>query len=260
MDSKMYRLREFINPADGCSLILDTSAGLSLGPLPGLEHFSAAVGPVLSLVDGLITSPGQASKLAGRTRQDTALLVRADWTNALRGPDFVLPPEMISHIPLLAPQEALDLGASALVVYFLLGHEEHIEAGCLRTMVQLAIMGRQVAMPLVVDVQPIGPRVVLRNKAIELGVSYALEGGADGVVVPWPGRASFETIRTMAAERPVWIKPKTLEGAKAELAEALEVGATGLWLGAEVFAQPDPAAILQTFAIQVHRPISAAQE
>jgi DhnA family fructose-bisphosphate aldolase class Ia len=260
MDSKMYRLREFINPADGCSLILDTSAGLSLGPLPGLEHFSAAVGPVLSLVDGLITSPGQASKLAGRTRQDTALLVRADWTNALRGPDSVLPPETISHIPLLSPQEALDLGVSALVVYFLLGHEERIEAGCLRTTVQLAIMGRQVAMPLVVDVQPIGPRVVLRNKAIELGVSYALEGGADGVVVPWPGRASFETIRTMAAERPVWIKPKTLGGAKAELAEALEVGATGLWLGAEVFAQPDPAAILQTFATQVHRPVSAAQE
>lgn len=260
MNSKMYRLREFFNLAYGGSLIVDTSAGLSLGPLPGLEHFSAAVVPVLSLVDGLITSPGQASKLAGHTRQETALLVRADWTNALRGPDFVLPPETTSHIPLLAPQEALDLGASALVVYFLLGHDERIEAGCLRTTVQLAIMGSQVAMPLVVDVQPIGPRVVLRDKAIELGVSYALEGGADGVAVPWPGRASFETIRTMAAERPVWIKPKTLEDARAELTEALEVGAAGLWLDAEVFAQPDPAAILQTFATQMRRPVPAAQE
>lgn len=246
MNTKMYRLREFANPADGHSLIVDASAGLSLGALPGLENFSAAVRPLLSSVDGLIASPGQASKLAGRTRQDTALLIRADWTNALRGPHFVLPPETISYIPLLTPQDALDLGASAVVLHFLLGYEEHVEAQCLRATVQLAIAGSQVGMPLLVDVQPNGPRVVLRDKAIELGVSYALEGGADGVAVPWPGRASFETILTLAAERPVWIKTGAHSGD--ELAAALELGAAGLWFNADVFAQPDPAAALQNFA------------
>ena len=40
MQSKMYRLREFIDPRDEHSLIVDASAGLSLGPLPGLEKFS----------------------------------------------------------------------------------------------------------------------------------------------------------------------------------------------------------------------------
>ena len=63
-------------------------------------------------------------------------------------------------------------------------------------------------MPLIVNVHPIGPRVVLRSKAIELGVSYALEGGADGVAIPWPGGASFVDIQTMAAEVPVWVKPE----------------------------------------------------
>ena len=43
MDSKAYRLREFIDPHDSRSLVLDASAGLSLGPLPGLEQFSTAV-------------------------------------------------------------------------------------------------------------------------------------------------------------------------------------------------------------------------
>lgn len=258
MSNKSYRLREFIQPTDGRSLILETSGGLSLGPLPGLEHFSEAVIPILPLVDGLIVSPGQARKLTGRTRQDAALLVRADWTNALRGPDFILPPETISRISLLAPQDALELGASGMVVHFMLGHDEQVEADCLRTTVQLAIQGSQVGLPLVVDVQPIGPRVVLRSKAIELGVSYALEGGADGVAVPWPGRESFETICKMAVEMPVWVKPTALAHAAFELNEALELGGAGLWLGEELFAHPGTAARLNEFRAILH--LSMPQE
>ena len=166
-----------------------------LGALPGLEHFEEAVRSLLPLLDGIVTSPGQARKLGSRTRQDAALLIRADWTNALRGQDFVLPPETIQYVPLLGPTDALDLGANALVMHFILGHEEEIETRCLQRVVNLALEGLNLGMPLLVDVQPIGPRVVLMNKAIELGVSYALEGGADGVIVPWPGTQSFKTIQ-----------------------------------------------------------------
>lgn len=252
MESKTYRLREFVNPADGHSLVVDASAGLSLGPLPGLEHFGEAIRPLLPGLDGIVTSPGQASKLAGRTRTEAALLVRADWTNTLRSPDFVLPPDTPAHIPLLSAGDAMDLGASAVVLYFLLGFEEHIEAGCLKNTVQLALQGAQVGMPLIVDVQPVGPRVVLRAKAIELGVSYALEGGADGVAVPWPGRASLESILKMAAGLPVWVKPTSLDGAPMELAEALALGAAGLWLDQSVFAQDDAAAIVEPLRAQLH--------
>lgn len=274
MQSKLYRLREFVKPADGRSLIADTSAGLSLGALLGLEDFEAAVGPALPLLDGVVASPGQARRLAGRTRVDAALLVRADWTNALRGPDFVLPPDVVSTLPLIDPADALDLGASALVLTFLLGHEEHVEAACLRATVQLALEGSRVGMPLIVDVQPIGPRVVLRSKAIELGVSYALEGGADGVAIPWPGAESFQTIAAMAAGSPVWVRPSpddltasvvdvgaglrpalnpTLTPALNPAQEALDLGATGLWLGPEAFAQPDPPALFAALGALVHQ-------
>jgi DhnA family fructose-bisphosphate aldolase class Ia len=253
MNTKTYRLREFVDPADQHSLIVETSGGLSMGPLPGLEHFSKAVLPILPLVDGVVSSPGQARKLSGRTRQDAALLVRADWTNALRSTDFVLPPEKISHIPLVTPRDALDLGASAMVLYFLLGHTEETEAGCLRRTVQSALEGTQIGMPLIVDVQPIGPRVVLFKKAVELGVSYALESGADGVAIPWPGQESFETIVTMAAEVSVWVKPSTLDAAETELSQALELGGTGLWLGEDVFAQPDPGEHMETFGMLTHQ-------
>jgi DhnA family fructose-bisphosphate aldolase class Ia len=252
MNSKLYRMRDFLNPADGRSLVVDASKGLALGPLPGLEHFEAAVRPVLPLLDGIITSPGQARKLGSRTRQEAALLIRADWTNALRGEEFVLPPETIEYLPLLNPADALDLGANAMVMYFILGHEEEIEAQCLKLMVNFAMDGLNLGMPLLVDVLPIGPRVVLLNKAIELGVSYALEGGADGIAVPWPGLQSFKTIQAMCNGLPVWVKPGNLELQAPELAEALQLGAAGFWLDETVFEENDPAAVLQVLKDKVH--------
>jgi len=255
MNSKQYRMSDLLNPADGRSLVVDTSKGLELGPLPGLEHFEEAVRPLLRLLDGIVTSPGQARKLGSRTRQEAALLIRADWTNALRGEDFVLPPETIQYVPLLNTSDALDLGANALVMYFILGHEEEIETRCLQRMVNLALEGLNLGMPLLVDVQPVGPRVVLLNKAIELGVSYALEGGADGIIVPWPGTQSFKTIQAMSNGLPVWVRSGSLEPDTPDLAEALQLGAAGFWLDERIFAVNDPAAVLQALRAMLHTPM-----
>lgn len=108
---------------------------------------------------------------------------------------------------------------------------------------------------LIVDVQPIGPRVVLPDKAIELGVSYALEGGADGIAIPWPGAQSFEAIQTMCSGLPVWVKPGELAPEAPELVEALGLGAAGFWLDERFFAVDDPAATLQAMKARVHMPV-----
>jgi DhnA family fructose-bisphosphate aldolase class Ia len=257
MDSKIYRLREFIQPEDGKSFIVDTSKGLSLGALPGLEQFSKAVSSALPLLDGLVIGPGQAGKLSMRTRKEAALLLRMDWTNAFRGPDFVLPLETIGHIPLMEPQAALDLGANGMVINFLLGHEEDIESACLHMTVQWALAGTQIGIPLIVDVHPIGPRVVLENKAVELGVSYSIEGGADGIAIPWPGADSFQRILTMAADVPVWLKPKNLDTDQPDMKEALAAGAAGLWLDERVFAQTEVLEKLKIFHKLVHPVLTA---
>ncbi len=164
----------------------------------------------------------------------------------------MLPPENIAYLPLLEVDDALDLGANALVMHFILGHEEEIEAQCLKRAVNLALDGLSLGMPLIIDVQPIGPRVVLLNKAIELGVSYAIESGADGITVPWPGTASFETIQAMCSGLPVWVKPSSLKLDAPELAEALALGAVGFWLDERLFAETNPAVTLQTWRRLVH--------
>jgi DhnA family fructose-bisphosphate aldolase class Ia len=257
MDGKLLRLREFIRAEDEHSLIVDTSGGLSLGALPGLEDFGAATRPVLSIADGLVCSPGQLRRIANRTRGEASLLARVDWTNTLRGSDFVLPPAGVQRLPLLTVQDALDLGATAMVSSFLLGYEEEVEATCLHDTVQWALAGNALGLPLIVEVRATGPRVSIRDKAIELGASYALEGGADVIVLQYPGRKSLETIAAMVSV-PWLIKPSQVEHAIAELSEAIGLGCTGLWLDHGVFARADAINMLQDFAAQVHQPIKIA--
>jgi len=257
MGGKLVRIREFIRAEAGHSLMVDASAGLSLGALPGLEDFGAAARSVLSFVDGLVCSPGQLRRIPDRTRGEASLLVRMDWTNTLRGSDFVLPPANVQRLPLLAAQDALDLGATAMVGSFLLGYEEEVEATCLRQTVQWALAGNTLGLPLIVEVRATGPRVSIHDKAIELGTSYALEGGADAIVVPYPGRKSLESIAAFVSV-PWLIKPSHFENTTSELEEAIELGCAGLWLDHTIFALATTAVVLQEFATRLHQPIKAA--
>jgi DhnA family fructose-bisphosphate aldolase class Ia len=186
----MLRMKEFFNGADRRSLMVDVSAGLVLGALPGLEDFEAALRPFLPLVDGAVCAPGRLRGLEDRTKQEAGLLMRMDWSNSPRGKDFVLSPAQIHQFQLFSAKEASDFGAVGMVISFLLGYEEDIEAACMKATVTLALDGKAVGMPLVVEVCPNGPRVSLPGKAVELGASYALEGGADAIAVPYPGTAA----------------------------------------------------------------------
>lgn len=230
MHSLDYRLREFLPPLGKPALLIDTSAGLSLGALPGLEDFGNAVRPILPLVDGVVCSPGQLRRIENRTRSDAALLVRMDWTNILRSPTFPLPLDKPTRLTILEAGDALSLGATGMVITFLLGYEESVEAGCQMAVVQLALTGKELGLPLLVEVRTGGPRVSLLGKAVELGASYALEGGADGVIIPYPGPASLQTIACMVNSIPWFVKPTSAETVFSEWEEASGWGAAGLWL------------------------------
>jgi DhnA family fructose-bisphosphate aldolase class Ia len=96
------------------------------------------------------------------------------------------------------------------------------------------------------------------NKAIELGVSYALESGADGIAIPWPGEKSFKTILAMCGDLPIWVKPgDPLLDAQA-LGTILELGAAGLWLDERVFGLDDPLGSLQAIKALLHDPVGTA--
>ena len=251
MSGSEYRLQAFIRSADRRSLIVDTSAGLSLGALPGLEHYVQSVSPMLSMVDGVVCSPGQIGKFGVLKKEAAGLLVRMDWSNTWRGADFVIPPHKAQRIPLLTAQDALDLGAVGMVTSFFLGYEEELEAACMRSTVQLALTGKALGLPLVVEVRTTGPRVSLSDKAVELGASYALEGGADVIALPYPGQKSLETIAAFVSV-PWLVRPTRLETVAAEVGEALALGGAGIWLDHTVFSLPEVLKFLDDLRLQVH--------
>lgn len=222
-------LKEFLHRLEYPAIMLDSSAGLSLGPLPGLEEFKKTIPHILPSLDGLICSPGLLRHLTEIDGSDATLLVRMDWTNTLRGMNFPLPPLTPKHLCILEPKDALGLGARGIVVDLLLGYGETIEAHCLKVAVQLALAGRELGVPLIVEVRPTGPRITMYNKAIELGASLAQECGSDMIALPYPGLDSLKTIATMVAV-PWLLKPSSVTTTIKEWEEARDLGSAGLWL------------------------------
>jgi DhnA family fructose-bisphosphate aldolase class Ia len=255
MNGKLFRLQEFLRPQNASHLIVDASAGLSLGALAGLLDFAQGVLPLLPLADGLVCSPGQLRRLGHRTREQASLLVRMDWNNTLRGSDFIMPPAAAHRVPILTPEDARDLGAAAMVCTFLLGYEEEIEAASLRSAVQWAMEGNALGLPLVVEVQATGPRVSIPDKAVELGASYALESGADVIAIPYPGRKSLETIAAFVSV-PWLVKPSDIAQVSAEAAEALDLGGAGIWLDHRLFALPNPRTVLEQWNASRRKPLA----
>jgi DhnA family fructose-bisphosphate aldolase class Ia len=249
MNNLEYRMKEFLPDTGRHALLLDASAGLSLGALPGMEDFGNDLRPILPHLDGLVCSPGQIRRLGHRTRSDAALLVRMDWTNTLRSAAFPLPPQIATRVSILEAVDALELGANGMVLSFFLGYEEELEAACLKTTVQLALTGKEMGLPLLVEVCPSGPRVSLPGKAVELGASYTLESGADVVILPNPGTDSLKTIASMLSV-PWLLKPTSVGSSADEWVVAMGLGASGLWLD---HAWLDPAMPLAELAGQVHK-------
>jgi hypothetical protein len=98
----------------------------------------------------------------------------------------------------------------------------------------------------------------LLSKAIELGVSYAMEGGADGIAIPWPGGDSFVDIQTMTAEVPVWVRPGGAEANSPQFEEMLAAGVTNLWLDEKVFALENTAEAVRAFANRIHQQVEVS--
>lgn len=160
----------------------------SVGAGSGMEDISEALRRCNISFDGVILNPGQlehhAALLGGKMR--AAPLVRIDWTNAYRDKDFCLPASTATRVAISDGEDALKLGASAVVATFLLGFGEDLEAENIRSISLLARECYRLSLPLVVDIRPTGDKISAVNYmgAIKLGTSFMMEAGADALILP----------------------------------------------------------------------------
>ena len=185
---KTIRISDIIDAKDGRSLLLDTTIASTLGATAGIENLHDVLKQVNEHCDGIIVNPGQAehqAELLGGKRR-AAPIIRVDWTNAYRTEDFALPVSNVKRLMISSGEDALNLGASAVLASLLLGFDDDFESTNIRELSLLARECQRLFLPLIVDIRPIGERVAENNfeDSIKLGASFMLELGADALVIP----------------------------------------------------------------------------
>lgn len=257
---KAFRLSEFIDPKDGKAVIIAADRGLMLGPIAGLADLEKTIRmAVNSKVDAVVLSPGQVGRMIHhfKGRKAPALLVRADWTNAFRGESFILPAREVKRVTVIDAEDAVALGASAVIAFFCVGYEED-EAHNLESVAVLARSCDRLGMPLIVESIPIGERVTETNfvDCVDLAVRMAVEVGADAIAAPYTGDVkSFRKI-IEAAKVPVFALDTEVSPVQDLLraaTEALEAGAAGVIASNGVFQATNPVVTVETLVGIIHR-------
>jgi len=257
---KAFRLSDFIDPKDGKAVILAADRGLMLGPTIGLADLEKTIRiAATSGVDAVVLSPGKVGGMVHylKGKKAPALLVRADWTNAFRGESFVLPFREIRRVTIIGAEDAVALGASAVIAFFCVGHEEN-EARNLESVAMLARSCDRLGMPLIVESVPIGERVTATNfvDCLGLAMRMAVEAGADAIAAPYTGDVkSFRKVID-AAKVPVFVLDTDVSPIRdllKSVAEALEAGSAGVVAGNSVFQAVNPVETLETLVDIIHK-------
>lgn len=218
---KELRMAEWFHAGHGGAVLVDMSVSGAEGAVSGLEDPAGAVGEVGPTATGLILNPGMMERLASQRqlpgKRGAAPLVRVDWTNALRPEGFLAPPRHVRRVMISSAEDALDLGADAIVTYILLGFDEDFEAENIQSFAFLARECSRLGLPLAADIHAAGPKVGKANfaDAVKLGAAQAVEGGADAFIMPYPGEDALAMIRRFSPV-PVFLRVDGTKGADGE--------------------------------------------
>lgn len=196
---KEIRLHDIIDSRDSRSLLVDLTVASSIGAQKKLEDMGKVLSEINDITDGLILNPGQvqhnAGKLGGKNRATP--IIRLDWSNIYRDEKFCLPAVGFERIAISDPEDALSLGASAVIVSFILGLSDDEEARSVESIAQVVRTCYGLNLPVIVDLKPIGKKVSSYNydDALHLGISFMMEAGADAIIFPEIGEKSLNIIQ-----------------------------------------------------------------
>ena len=252
---KNIRMSDFIDSRDHRCLMLDLTVTSSVGARPGTEHISETLARYNTVFDGIILNPGQlehhANLIGGKMRASP--LVRVDWTNAYRDKEFCLPASTVTRVTLSNGEDALGLGASAVVATFLLGFSEDVESENIRSISLLARECYRLSLPLIADVRPIGGTISADNYmgSIKLGTSFMMEAGADALILPECNEETCALIGKWATI-PVLLRLDTFP-TEEKTDQMFKLGMTGIVLSEKILMESEIEKQLTSLKQIVHR-------
>jgi len=253
-----------ITGIDGRAMLVAADHGQMLGPIKGVRRLGDTLEKVVEGgADGILVSPGQAARLNHlfHGKNAPAMLIRADYVNAFRTLTYTLPIKEIHHFQTISPQEALKLGASAIVTYYLIGRHDQIgndEASNLETLAKMGRECEKIGLPFIIEPLPLGSRVTGSNftRLLASSVRISEELGADAIKTLYSGDIrSFRKICN-SVSIPIFVlggaKGKTMREGLELVEEAIEAGAKGTVFGRQVVQAEDPTAMVSAICKVVH--------
>ncbi len=262
---KTARLNRLFNPSDGRAVCVAADHGWMSDPTPNVMNLRKILGEVIQgKPDGILVSFGTAQRMTdlftGKGRP--ALIIRADWMNMPRlggsNVSNILPVTNFKKKATSFAKDALDMGASAITIYYFIGYSDEFEALNIEQSALFAQQCRKIGLPLIIEPMAVGGPVTGVNIAETLIASgrIAAELGADALKIPYTG--DVHTFKKLVDEAGVPVL--VLGGAKSEnprdalelVEEAMQAGAAGTVFGRNVTKASDPRKMVADIYDLVH--------
>ncbi len=262
---KTARLNRLFNPRDGKAVCVAADHGWMSDPTENVINLKQILKQVITGgADGVLMSFGTAQRLGYmfQGKDKPAILIRADWMNLPRlggaNVSNVLPVIKFRKMATSRAKDALQMGASAITIYYFIGYSDEFEAINIEQAASYAQECRKIGLPLIIEPMAVGGMVTGVNIAEILIASarIASEIGADALKIPYTGDVMTFKQLVDQAKVPVLV----LGGAKSDVPrdalelvdEALRAGASGTVFGRNVTKAKDPKKMVQDLCALVH--------
>ncbi|MFZ5515498.1 MAG: Cgl0159 family (beta/alpha)8-fold protein [Candidatus Zhuqueibacterota bacterium] len=262
---KTARMNRLFNPSDGKAVCVAADHGWMSDPTANVINLRNILEKVVAGgADGVLMSFGTVLRMGKMFMgaDKPAVIVRADWMNLPRlggsNVSNVLPVLKFRKMATSRARDALQLGASAITIYYFIGYSDEFEAINLEQSAVFAQECRKVGLPLIIEPMAVGGMVTGVNIAEILIASarIAVEIGADALKIPYTG--DVMTFKQLVDESRVPVL--VLGGAKSDVPrdalelvdEALRAGASGTVFGRNVTKAKDPKKMVEDLCDLVH--------
>ena len=260
---RKIRLSRVLGGAGHRALVVAFDHALVLGPIPGTENplgqirrFSEA------RVDGLLLNLGLIRQCAESILEDPlpALIARIDWTTVWSV--FGNGGGALCSSLLARPEDALRLGADAVVTYLVVGTgDSDFESKEITRNAEVARECERVGIPLIVEALARGPGIANPGDPqwLRLSTRIAAEVGADAVKTDYSG--DFSSMRSVVegCHIPILVLGGSRKGSDEEALEVVRgatlAGAAGVIFGRNVFQAAD----MQSFLRQARSVLDGAE-
>jgi DhnA family fructose-bisphosphate aldolase class Ia len=244
------RLKHIFRP-DGRAFIVAFDHGMIDGPAKGMEQPAGILRQIAAGgADAILTTYGTAEKYAEEI-EPLGLIMRLDGGGTKLG-------KMGPGSLFWTVDDALRIGADAVAVSAFPGADE--EEDSLRSLAMVVGEAHAWGLPVMGEMVPGGfdsPDHMRTAESIAIAARVGAEIGADWVKIPYA--EGFEAV-TSTCYVPAVILGGAKKGSEREMLEkirtALDVGATGVAIGRNIFQADNPQAMVAAIAALIHENVS----